>query len=313
MAKVEFHYKKYITTIKCSENEKMEEICKRYIKIEKDLTSINDLDFFYLGNKINLELTLSQIIGDKDIKTNLMIIYVDKKKSENKSNDIIIKSKLPICPECKKNIILEMNDFKISCSRCKNRYLINNILIKDYEKSRKYNIATNEYNESKINTSKIDSENHICKKHNQIYNSYCKKCNINICLYCKCEHENHEIILYEKILTNKIGISNEFEKFKNIIQIFNNDIEKLVYKFNNVKENLISLCNIYYELIQKYENKNINYEILMSLNNFTNKNSIIKNLKEINQIENIHNKIKNILDIYEKMNFYQISSIYEYK
>ena len=97
MSKVEFNYNGNYTIVLCKENEKMEEICKRFIKIEKDLTSINDLDFFYLGNKINLELTLSQIIGEiKAGRITKSKINVDVNKLEkfrNKNIDKIIESR----------------------------------------------------------------------------------------------------------------------------------------------------------------------------------------------------------------------------
>ena len=37
-----------------------------------------------------------------------------------------------------------------------------------------------------------------CSIHNEIYNSYCNKCNKNICMSCENEHNEHLIIYYGK-------------------------------------------------------------------------------------------------------------------
>ena len=40
-----------------------------------------------------------------------------------------------ICPICKENCFIEINDYKINLSGCKNEHNINNILFKDYQNS----------------------------------------------------------------------------------------------------------------------------------------------------------------------------------
>ena len=60
-------------------------------------------------------------------------------------------------------------------------------------------------------------------------------------------------------------------------------MEELINKINNVKENLEILYHIYDEMINKYEDKYRNYEMIMSLNSIDD-NILIKDLKEINEI-----------------------------
>ena len=60
------------------------------------------------------------------------------------------------------------------------------------------------------------------------------------------------------------------------------------------------IYKIYYEMVTKYKDKNINYEAFMSLNEIKNIN-IVKNLDNINQVNNINDKSKYILSIYEQM------------
>ena len=50
------------------------------------------------------------------------------------SNNNIIKSKSIICPECKENIRIKINDYKIKLYDCKNGHNIDNILFEEYEK-----------------------------------------------------------------------------------------------------------------------------------------------------------------------------------
>ena len=59
MSKVEFNYRGINTIVLCKENEKMEEICKRFTN--KDL---NELHFIYSGKIINLQLRYNEIINN---------------------------------------------------------------------------------------------------------------------------------------------------------------------------------------------------------------------------------------------------------
>ena len=83
---------------------------------------------------------------------------------------------------------------------------------------------------------------------------------------------------------------------------FNNDINQIIYKLLNVRENVEILYNIYYDMVSQYEDQYRNYEIFESLENIEN-NKIINEIEKINLMENINSKIENILNIYERMNF----------
>ena len=56
-------------------------------------------------------------------------------------------------------------------------------------------------------------------------------------------------------------------------------------------------------ILNNYESKNRNYELIKSINEINNINNIniIKDIKEINNDENINDKCCNILNIYNKM------------
>ena len=74
MSKVIFNYEGVFTIVLCEENEKMEEIFKRFEN--KILIDINNLYFLYNGNKINIELKLNEIINNYDKERKIISILV---------------------------------------------------------------------------------------------------------------------------------------------------------------------------------------------------------------------------------------------
>ena len=342
MAKVEFNYKGNITTILCSEDETMEEICKKFgAKVGLD---INKIDFLYSENKINFQLKFSEVINDKDKERKLISILVNDYNLEKVNNDSnIVKSKFPICPECKEKAIFKIDDYNYKIiTSCKNKHSIK-MTINEYINSQKIDLPKNVDNEKKIDinnsyhdeiytcsTCKMqlcqscihhhdknhdldlinyDSKNYICETHDEIYDAFCKKCKINLCMLCQKKHKKHEIKYFGEILHDKNELLNKLKDLRNMIDIFNQDMDELINKVNKLKENLEVLYNIYYEMINNYQNKYRNYEIIMSLNSID-ENIIIKNLKKINENTNIKDKIETILDIYERINFYEMKIEY---
>jgi hypothetical protein len=296
MAKVEFNYGGIITIILCSETDKMEDICQKFAN--KLSLNLNNICFLYNGKQMDIHLTYEQIINKLDKNRKTMSILVNELISDD-INDESNKIKLiyPICIKCKQNIILDINDFKIILSQCRNEHK-NKILINEYEKNQiidikkikcdeciinnKFNTYNNEMyicnncdkilcplcknnHDKKHNIINYDLKNYICKIHSENYISYCNKCKINLCLKCQKEHKLHETILYSNIMPDKDDLTNKLNNFRNILNKFNKNIEKIINKLKNIKDNMEILYNIYYEMINKYEDKYRNYEILMSL------------------------------------------------
>ena len=231
MAKVEFAYKGNVITISCSENDKMEEICKKYTtKVSID---INNVCFLYSGNKINLQLTFEQAANRIDKERKIMSVLVNEINTEIK-NSSVIKSLFPICPICKQSIKYDIVDYKILCSGCKNGHS-KKILIKDYENYQKIDLSNikcnlcnkNKYytysnqmficNEckcqlcpickSKHNKTHIvidyDLKDYMCMIHNENYISYCNYCKSDLCMKCQKNHKGHENFLYSELMPDK--------------------------------------------------------------------------------------------------------------
>ena len=88
MSEVNFNYKGNNTIIQCNSNEKMKDICKRFItKVGID---INKVYFLYNGNKIKEELTFEENLNIDDKKRNKMNIIVNIIDNEEE-NKLIIK------------------------------------------------------------------------------------------------------------------------------------------------------------------------------------------------------------------------------
>ena len=103
MIQVKFLYKGSIIPIQCNKNDNLKEIFNKLeIKIEN-----NSVYYIYKGNQINKELKLEEIIGEDDINNiNILVNSIDE---INKNN--LIKSKHIICPECKENMRIKINDY----------------------------------------------------------------------------------------------------------------------------------------------------------------------------------------------------------
>ena len=326
MAEVEFIYKGISINIACKKNEKMKDICERFINEAKE--NKNLIYYLYNGDKINKELTLESVINDKNInKIKILVNLIDEEININ----AIIKSKNIICPECKDNIRIKIEDYQIKLFECKNNHTINNILLEKYEDSQNIDISKiiceicKEKNKGnahenifhrctkcKINLCPLckskhdnshniinyDLKDYICEEHNELYIEYCIECKKDICLSCENNHKNHETIFYKNIMRDINELKNDINEYKKEIDIFNYNIDDIINKLKKVKENMIIYYNIYKKMIDSYEIKNRNYIILKNLNEIN--NNIIKDIKVINN-DNMNDKIYKILNIYNKM------------
>ena len=89
------------------------------------------------------------------------------------------------------------------------------------------------------------------------------------------KHYDHNIILYKDIIPNIIIFKNNINELWKSINEFN---KKIIdnNNFKDVKINLQKYYMIYSNIMNSYNNKNINYEIYNNLSNIDNMNNIIK-------------------------------------
>jgi hypothetical protein len=112
----------------CKRNDYMDSILRRYGNEIK--FNIKELSFEYNGSliPINTELTLAQI-NSEDY---LYRFFVTLKENNNICKNTFIKSQYIICPECKQNCLININDYKISLYNCYKEHSINNLSINEF-------------------------------------------------------------------------------------------------------------------------------------------------------------------------------------
>ena len=335
MLSIKFTFNGIETIIQCKKEDKMKDICNRYLsKIE--ILDINSLIFLYGGEKINLNLTVGELANSTNINRNEMNILVCEiqKSTINDDKNLKNKSKEIICPKCYENCKIQIKDYKIKLFDCKNDHELNNLSFEEFNNSQFINesIITcnncNNINKNKTynkqffkcitcnnnlcplcksihnDTHKVldyDKKNYICNIHNDSYISYCNKCKINLCMQCEIKHECHEIIYFKKILPNEEEIKKNINEFRKSINELKNNINQIINILNTVIENLEIYFTINYDMIKNYKIENRNYNILYNINEIKN-NCISKEIKKIINENSVINRFKNIFDIYNIMN-----------
>ena len=353
MAEVEFIYNGISITIICKMNEKMKNICQKF-KEQAHINNNANILYAYDGKVgINEELSFEEMANLEDKRRKKMSILVIDKQTVIKNKEII-KSKNVICPKCKESIKMEIKDYKINLKDCKNGHNIENILLNEFEETQNIDLRTivcdicNNLDKSKSfnnifykcltckksicplcksnheqehkNKHKIinyDNKYYICNKHNENYISYCEECKMNLCLFCN-EHKNHKRIMFTDILPNKEELNHIKEEFNKNIKLFIKEMEILKKLILTVLNEVKNKMNIYYQInediINNYNENNINYETIYYLNQFqNNNNNFINEIKNLIECSGVKNKFNNIYNFYNKMNIDEIGIIYDVK
>ena len=98
---------------------------------------------------------------------------------------------------------------------------------------------------------------------------------MNLCLFCN-EHKNHKKILYTDKFPNKEELNHKKEEFNKNIKLFNKEVENLKKLILMILNEVKNKMNIYYKIneniINNYNENNINYETIYYLNQFQNNN-----------------------------------------
>lgn len=335
MSEVEFNYEGTIINIQCTPEEKMEEIIKRFAsKVGK---KEQDLYFLYGGNIIKGNLTFISQVNESDKKRNKMCILVlNQSQDEKDDEESLIKSKYIICPTCKENARVLVENYKLEIYQCKNGHKISDISIRNFEDTQNINEAkikcqncfkvnkSTSYNhtfficfdckkdlcqlcksihDKSHNIINYDEKFFTCDLHYENYISYCSDCKKDICTTCELEHSGHNIITYGSILPNVKKIKEEINIFQNTIDKLKNDIKEIIDKLNSLVYSLDEYFGIYNDILNGYENKKRNYFLLKNIHDITKFNQeVIKDINTITCDNNIYNKFDKIINVYNKIN-----------
>ena len=341
MAEVLFIHAGVPINVQCKFNDKMKDIIKKL----KEKVKIRSGNIYYLYNGAilnNEEFTFEQIANQVDKNRKKMSITIIEDTSDIKKKEII-KSKNIICPECKENIRMDIKEYKINLSKCKNGHNIENILFNEFEETQNINLTeitcdickkinkgktyNNEFHKcltcnknicplcksNHDNNHKIiyyDEKYYKCSEHNDDYIAYCEDCKKNLCSLCD-GHKVHKRLIFMDILPKKEDLIEKINEIKSTIDKFNNQMRVLINILNDVKDKINMYYKIYEDIINNYDNKNRNYEIIYNINQLQN-NKIKDELDKIIE-SNIIEKYKNIFNIYQKMNIDEINIIYNIK
>ena len=317
MVEVIFSYEGTNINIQCNINEKLKDIVERFLnKIKDNKYNINSL-YLYNGNEINFELTFNEQANNIDKKRKIMNIVVTNNNSDSYVNEKkqTISTDI-ICPICKENIFIDIKNFKINLTGCKNNHFQNNILLYLFEESQKIDLSKiicdicNKNNKKKTHNNEFyicntcnknlcplcktihnqdhliinyDKKKYICQQHNESFNKFCETCKENICIICENNHIDHKIFELGKFLVDKKDLTDTLRKLRN-------NIDKLKYKINlyiEVFNQMTNLLDAYYKIndniIKNYNINKRNYHKLHNLNYLNNNNKMLIN--EINKLD----------------------------
>ena len=297
------------------------------------MKDVDKLFFLYNGFKVKEEYSFKELANNLDKENKKMIILVNDIESESiEKKDNIKKSKEVICPNCKGNIRIKFENYKIKLYGCENNHIYEDIQLNEFNKlqnidesqiicnncktnnkSRTFNKQFYICNTCHINLcpmckSKHDNnhyiinyelKNYFCKFHNcQKYTSYCNTCKLNICFSCSEKHDGHEVIFYQKILPKKEEKLKVMDKLRLKIDDMINLINNIINSCKKVIENFEIYYNIEMDILNNYNINNLNYEILQNINDI-NINKLKDDIDKLINDDNLYNNKK--YEIYKQM------------
>ena len=333
MAQVEFNIEGKTIIIPCNLNDTMKDILQKFsIKMEKKQENLFCI-YGGNSVKLESTFEELASAYDKERKKITILIYENDEEIEKKTFKMSKYIICPKCQEnarinidgdkinlynCKNN-----HDIKdLSFKEFENSQLIDNSKIECQicKKSNKSETYENKFficftckmnicplcvkNHDKTHNSiDFDRKYFTCDSHIEQFSSYCEECNKDICLYCEKQHNGHKIISYGVIVPDINELNNVINKLNTKIEenkkIYKELIDKNEYKeyielFKKTLENIEFIHKIILNLINNYDKKDRNYNILQNLNYMNNYINLFIN--KIQKVINSYNGLTNEID-----------------
>jgi len=238
MSKVIFDFEGREVIIQCTKDEKMNDICQRYVnKINR---TINSLIFLYNGKQLNFNLNFNEQANTIDKERNIMKVLILRNEDNNEY----------ICPKCgekikiniKDDIILSINNIKDVINGIK--FNLDNIIEKSKDnfisiQLKNINLVINTLNDDikKINEKMNDLLNNNKEIKNDNINNLLNN-NIIINDNINNNYIISEIVIIEEDINKNIRIINSYEEYMR--EHKHNDI--MIKEFKNEEE--IKKCEI---------------------------------------------------------------------
>ena len=316
--------------IHCQPKENLGFIVQKFC--QKINTDRENLNFLCNGKILDEQITEDKISTNSK---NVRYVYVDDNSFKNDSKDIIIKSNIIICPQCKESASISIDNYHFIISGCKNGHITDNINIEDFANTQKINLSKIICDQCKLKNMGDTTDNlffrcpecnknlcilcksghnpkhniinywnkyYTCEEHSEPFISYCKDCKSNLCFVCEDKHNMHEIQSFKNLFTDEKNKSNEeIKKFRDNINFLKDIVNKFIIACNKVIESFEILYNIKKEI-----NDNINLK-QRNLQNFVNhkflNNQIDDDIETIINEINTNNNFTGILNIYNQIQF----------
>ena len=294
MTTVEFQYNGYITYVHALNDELLRTICSKFAqKVQANLDAVN---FLYYGRLINFDLTLIQTINKIDNERKRMsIIAFDTNSSM--SSQSFVESPFIVCPICKEQALIDLNNYRIKIYGCKNGHTTDNILFSELEK-------TQLIDESKIICGKCKIKNKSNTYNRQMY--ICNTCNMNLCPSCELCEDVQKNCDFDKICQNDSGNVALKQNIKLGFNTYKVTVSMIIDRINNVMKNYEILFKLIERNIENYDVDKINYYINKNINSFY---SAI-NFSKVMRTNMSQDFIPKILKIYNEINKNEIDLIY---
>ena len=324
---IRFKYKENEIAVNCSRNEQMKNIFDRFGA--KAQIAINNLQFFYCGERINPEEILSQINSEEEVIKILVKPerikggIADKNEKSNyiknvQNNEPALVQFLPnyelVLADLKNNrsqiklhefLKTQMIDQKlIQCSFCSKTKSdsLNEQFYFCFECQKIFcSLCKSKHQEHK-NIVDYSVRHFRCPHHQgQCFVEYCNECRKNLCFFCQYEHKGHNITSLNDLQGYKNnGLNERVGKVKKEVYTIIDSLKKFV-------ENLEIFTKINSTLNENFKKMNLNYQNLKTMKNLLDAEFLNEDIDQILETKDINEKFQKIMSIYDLMESKEIN------
>ena len=337
---IEFIKDEQVCQVQSKTNDYFKNIFEKYA----NKVSIDPKEFCFLYNNNKLDGNLRvEDLGSQESSLQIIVKGINEVVDTTDSGDNIIskinphlkKSKDIICPTCREECVIKVDEFKVSLEGCHKDHRLTDMPLIEFNKTQIINeeniicdvckmnkanlpetrfyrcftcnisfcgVCKSKHNKEH-NIKDFGSEKYFCKAHAEKNIFYCESCNEDICDLCAYDHyEKDHKILYLKEVFEDINIEDNFKDFILKLEKCKKEMETILYKIKTVYNNL----DIYYKIVNNlmitYNERHKNYMTVRSINNLNKFNkSIIGDIEKIANESKIESKISAVFGIYDRL------------
>jgi surface protein len=297
--------------------------------------------FYYKENKIDENLRVEDL-NCNESPIQIIVKDINEVVSNTDSGDNsffklypnLKPSKDIICPTCREQCVIKVDEFKVSLEGCHKEHKSSDMSLIDFNKTQfinesniicdkckndKAQLKNNIYrcltckisicaicksnHNKEHNFIYLDVEKYLCKDHAEKNIFYCEDCKEDICDKCVDDHyEKDHKILYLKGVFEDRNIEDNFKDFVLKLEKCKKEMETILFKIKTVYNNLDIYYKIVNNLMTTYNQRHKNYITVRSINNLNKFNkSIIDSIEKIINESKIENKITAVFGIYDRL------------